>query len=228
MSLFFTNYGTFPLSREPPATKTISSFDEVVLTKPKPLVLCDIDETLLYYEKELSHFVGVCQHTYDSVYSQFKIPTQYISRDKHREAKVNSMASILYSDYINSAGPKPTDIDGFRRLVRRAKVLGGEVKFLTARGEKSAEFTRNNFAHIDVNYDDFDVHYTNASPKGEYIKSRIQLDGFGEVCFIDDLDHNIKNVSLHYPDIACYMFSKTVAPLPTYGSGEVGSGDYAI
>lgn len=228
MSMFFTNYGTFTSvsATAAPVVKPVSSFDEVVLTKPNPLILCDIDETVLTFEKEFTHFVDISKHTYDTVYRQFNIPTQYISREKHREAKVNSMARVMYSDYIQSVGPKPTDMDGFRRLERRVGVLGGQIKFLTARGEKSDHFTRNNFAQIGLNYDDYDVYYTNASPKGEYIKKHIPLDTYGEVCFIDDLDHNMKNVMLHLPNIVCYQFFKQDTQ-HTPSVGGVG-GDYAI
>jgi hypothetical protein len=152
--LFFT-YLDNTLNAKP--TININSFDQISLRVQKPLVLCDIDDTLLTTD------------------------------DEHRNAK-------------------PTDYHGFNRLVERVKSLGGELQFLTARSQSGHLYTQFHFHQIGVDYNKFKVHYTNAGPKGDYIKHNIPLTGFGEVIFIDDLDNFIHSVKSNHPRIQCYKF----------------------
>jgi hypothetical protein len=104
--------------------------------------------------------------------------------------------------------PKHTDYDGFNRLVRRVKQLGGEIQFLTARDGQYHYITKLHFNHIGIDSDLFKINYTNAGPKGEYIKKNINLLGYGEVLFIDDRDSFLMSVKTHHPQIICYKFHK--------------------
>lgn len=189
---------------------TIFSFDEVILEKNNPLILCDIDETLLTFPKTYNHFYQNAKNVYDEIYSNIKLPRELITRDQHKEVKTNSMAKIAYDDYLKTTSPQPTDYDGFNRLIRRVQMLNGNIIFVTARGINSHEFTRKNFEQVGLNYNQFEVHYTNANPKGEYIKNNIPLDGYNEIVFIDDLDENIYNVNYHLPQIQLYKFVTSV------------------
>lgn len=203
--MFNMNFFTFStLVNKIPGT--IFSFDEVILEKNNPLVLCDIDETLLTFPKTYNHFYNDAKVIYDQLYSDLKIPQTLISREQHRESKSNSMAKLAYDAYLKSTSPQPTDHEGFKRLIRRVRMLNGKIIFVTARGVNSHEFTRKNFEQVGLDYDQFEVHFTNANPKGEYIKNNIPLDGYNEIVFIDDLDENINNVNNHLPQIQPYKF----------------------
>jgi hypothetical protein len=151
-------------------TQNIETFDRIRLSKFNPLVLCDIDDTLL---------------TMDTVYQLD--PTKPVP---------------LKIEYV----PTHTDYHGFNRLVYRVKQMGGELQFLTARDKEFHAFTRSNFDTIGVDYDSFKIHYTNANPKGEYIKKNIDLSKYGEVIFIDDRELFLENVKRHHPQIICYKF----------------------
>lgn len=158
------------LPQLPNSTNIASSFDHIRLSKFNPLVLCDIDDTLL---------------TMDTIYhlgQSHPITLTYQYKAKH------------------------TDYDGFQRLVYRVKQLGGELQFLTARDKEFHASTRSHFDEIGINYDSFQIHYTNANPKGEYIKNNIDLSKYGEVIFIDDRDSFLANVKRHHPQIKCYKF----------------------
>lgn len=156
---------------QPPNSMYVaSSFDHIRLSRFNPLVLCDIDDTLL---------------TMNTIYhlgQNHPITPTYEYKVKH------------------------TDYDGFHRLVSRVKQLGGELQFLTARNKEFHASTRSHFDAIGVNYDSFQIHYTNAGPKGEYIKNNIDLSKYDEVIFIDDRDSFLANVKYHHPQIKCYKF----------------------
>jgi hypothetical protein len=206
--LFYSYFSSSPaLYRTPPPVKSISSFDEVVLSpRPNPLVLCDIDETLLRYNKQYEDIFREVAQKYDRGITQYQITRKYLESPEQRHTKIQYIAKMEYDKYIHDTPPVATDAEGFNRLLLRIYMLNGELKFVTARGHLSQEFTRKHFTQIGVNYDDFEVHYTDATHKGEYIKKNISFDGYNDILFIDDLDNFIQNVQSHLPQIQCYKF----------------------
>jgi len=199
-----TGYHTY---RPPPPIKTISSFDQVELSlRGKPLILCDIDNTLLRYNKEYHHVYADVEKKYDRGMTQYGMTRNMLESSNQRYTKIQYIAKMEYDQYIQETPPIPTDAEGFNRLLLRVYMLNGELKFVTARGRLSKEFTRKHFKQIGVNYDDFDIHYTDATHKGEYIKKNISLEGYNDIYFIDDLDSFIDNVQSHLPQIQCYKF----------------------
>ena len=174
---------------------TIHSFDEVQLIEHKPLVLVDIDETLLTFDKNYSDFVKEAEAFYDNhqQYAPYD-ENKHISREHHKNAFVYQTAGQEFNSYLDLAKPRATDLEGFLRLVKRTHLLGGDLKFLTARSYVGQEYTRSNFKDIGLNYDEYEVHFTNGGPKGEYIKNNINTQVYTEIIFIDDLDSFIQNV----------------------------------
>lgn len=206
LNSFYPAFSSTPSTVGPLTVKTISSFDEVFLSRSKPLVLCDIDETLLQYHKRFFDILGEVTDKYDRGMIQHGMSKKLVETLYHRDMKLQYIAKLEYDKYILETPPVPTDREGFNRLLLRLYLLNGELKFLTARGKQSEDFTRKHFTQIGVNYDDFDVHYTDASHKGEYIKKNISLGKYNDIIFIDDLDNFIENVQLHFPQIQCYKF----------------------
>jgi uncharacterized HAD superfamily protein len=168
---------------------TISSFDEIKLTAPNPLILCDIDETFFTFKR-----------TYKFFYKIIKKRNPLLS-----PTEINSIANRAYNKYAKKCKPYIYDKEGFVNMYKKVNDLSGEIMFVTARKKTSEKYTRNQFKTNLVNYDHFKFHYT--SRKGEYIKNCINKHGKGEIVFIDDQDRFIHDVKEKNPFITCYKFN---------------------
>ena len=172
--------------------KPISSFREIDLVEGKrTLILCDIDETLLTWDKKSSDF-------YNEV-SKTNINTSTM--------KLILLAHSQYTTYRCTVPPKATDIEGFCDLLsRNSTTPGSKLMFLTAR--TASHHTADDFKHLGLEYKYFDVHYTaNKISKGEYIKRYINLSKYDDVIFIDDQPNYIHSVLLEVPVVRCYLFA---------------------
>jgi len=174
--------------------QNINTFNQIILEKEKPLVICDIDETILYYEKNKQYFYKLAENI---------CKTQDI-QDKQ---VINNLAYILFDDYKEENKPLHTDYDGFIDLLKRINLLDGKLIFLTSRNKFYEFYAKKNFNDVGLNYDDFIVHYTDAKiSKGEYIHKFIQTDKYSDIIFIDDRDDCINSVLDYMPYINCYKF----------------------
>ena len=192
----------------------VSTFKSVYVTKYKPLVLCDIDDTVIGYSKnfdsfynELKLYVEKVKQSSDGPANNFKhvLNNMHILNMTDYEIKV--AANKRYDEYRLTQKPVHCDFDGFVDLLKRINTLGGELQFLTARSKEASFITRRQFGEIGLNYYDYRVHYTgNRISKGEYIKRYFNLNHFGEVLFIDDFDSYLQSVVDLFPNIKCYKF----------------------
>lgn len=174
----------------------ISSFDQIPINLGNTLIICDIDDTLLY-------FPGLGPNKYNEIFDY------YASTSSDMETAINS-AIAHWNNLFGMAEPAHTDINGFRNLLLRLHLYNGGICFLTARPshESNIEFTANNFSSLKLNYDEFKVFYSHTIPKGEYIQTNIDLRGYTNIIFIDDMDHNLINVkSIFGNKIQCYKFA---------------------
>lgn len=175
--------------------KTISLFNDVTIRKEKTLILCDIDDTVIAYDKNFDFF-------YNSVKNR---PNMHVQL--YTEAELQQYAYTKYVDYRRKTTPTHCDYNGFKYIESILKNTGGEIMFLTARDAFSSVITRNQFTQIGLNYDDYRVHYTSSKVnKGYYINKYIDIKKYNDVIFIDDLPANIESVSLLCPEITCYRF----------------------
>lgn len=173
--------------------KTISSFGEIILRPNiKPLIICDIDDTIMFFEKDFDVFFNMIREDF---------PHEPIPWIQKEAIELHNMYK-----YINK--PKHTDFDGFKQLVDNVNKLGGKIVFLTARHEKYTKDTKLDFEQIGLNYDDFKVYYTNNEmSKGDFIFDKIDLTPYENIIFIDDRDTSIYSVSNCMPYIDCYKFN---------------------
>ena len=112
---------------------------------------------------------------------------------------------LLSGIYVNTV--KWTDYIGFHRLLSVTQEAGGKLMFLTARSPESVPFTVQDFADLELRYDDFEVHYTgNIITKGQYIDRFIDVTPYDRVIFIDDLIPNIYTVKRAVPSAFCFLF----------------------
>ena len=172
--------------------KKINSFNQIDIFKSNSLVICDIDNTLLYWNKKPEELYYLVEE---------------FSPNCDEETKKKEANEFL-NMYKVIKPPSHTDMDGFSNLLNKLEKNNGKILFLTARTKSNAEsWTKKNFNSIGLEYDKYEVHYTdNVITKGEYIKNNIQIDKYSEVIFIDDYDTYIKSVLDIFPEIICYKF----------------------
>lgn len=155
----------------------IKSFISVIPhIKENTLIICDIDDTFLRYEKGFGYFYKVKKKDADKI----------------------------YRDYKQKNFPKLTDYSGFMLMMHILKDKG-ELVFLTARKSQEEMDTRKEFSYLGINYDYFKVFYTgDRITKGSFIKKNFKIKG-KNVIFIDDYIGNIQSVS-KIPSIKCFKF----------------------
>ena len=208
-----SNFSLNPVQLSNPVIH-ISTFKGVSITKQKPLVLCDIDDTVIGYDKDVDYFYNQLKMNIEKKKSSKSGPAYIFSNILNNtgmfnmtDAEMKHTANNMFNDYRNSHKPIHCDYDGFVKLLKRVHELGGELQFLTARSRQSTSYTRIQFDQIGLKYDDYRVHYTgNVISKGDYITRYFNLNHFGEVVFIDDLETYIKSVVILCPSIQCYQF----------------------
>jgi hypothetical protein len=174
----------------------ISSFRpiiDIINSKKKTLVICDIDDTILFYDKTINYFI------------------EFVKKDfpNWADDSIKTEAGCYYNTYRHIATPKHTDFDGFMSMIETIKSTNNNFLFLTARTnyEKNSNITKKHFNDIGLHYDDFTIHYTNnLMSKGRYIKTNIDISSYESVIFIDDYETYIKTVTEHFPHIICYQF----------------------
>ncbi len=170
---------------------TISSFNQIEIKKKNTLVLCDIDDTLLYYpdcDKK-------CQ----------EILKDMFTIDKNLDYNLELINLKNMYKQINS--PSHTDYIGFTNLIKKLEKTEGTLMYLTARSECYDKITKCHLKKIDIDKYNFKIHYTNNEiSKGEYIKKFINLDEWEEIIFIDDYPSYIESVYNLFPQIKCYNF----------------------
>jgi hypothetical protein len=173
----------------------INSFKEVVLNENiKPLVICDIDYTLL-----------CCSVPIDKIYKLLKDDCEFLEiEDKNLRKYANDWRNTAY----HMGFIKQTDPEGFSEMVNNIKRLGGKLIFLTARGNLAHDMTINQFIKVGIqNPQHYEIYYTNNTiTKGEYIKKYDLIQGFESVSFIDDYPCYLDSVSKLFPEINCYLF----------------------
>lgn len=173
---------------------SITTFDSIIIDNKKTLLICDIDNTLLYQKPE---------QEYDFFYQMVKKDFG----DIMSEDEIKKEASYFYKMAISIAKPKCTDFNGFMNLEKKIKSLNGTIIFLTARNLTSEKYTQNQFSQIGLDYKNYLIHYTNDKiTKGEYIKDNIDLSQFENIIFIDDYESYILSVKEYFDNITCYKF----------------------
>ena len=166
----------------------IKSFISVIPhIKENTLVICDIDDTFLRYEKGFRYF-------YDKV------------KNVKNKPKIDAIKQTgkMYREYKEKNYPKLTDYSGFMLMMHILKDKG-ELVFLTARKSEEETNTRKEFSYLGINYDYFKVFYTgDRITMGSFIKKNFKIKG-KNVIFIDDYIGNIESVS-KIPSIKCFKF----------------------
>ena len=180
---------------------TINSFNQIELGNKKSLVICDIDETLLYWNKKSSDFYHMVIDDYNMINNDCNLTDDEIEKEALEFLK---MYKFIFP-------PIMTDNEGFNNLLNNINSMSGsKIIFLTARTndpKSNNKYTRKHFEANGLEYDNFEINYTNnLISKGEYIKTHIDLTDYDKIIFIDDYETYIKSVKDIFPNIVCYKF----------------------
>jgi hypothetical protein len=174
---------------------TINTFESIIIDeKKKTLVICDIDNTILYQkpEQKIEFFYKMVRDDFEDMLS---------------EEEIIKETNDFYQMAINMATPKCTDFQGFLNLEKKIKNLNGKIIFLTARNIATEKYTQNQFSKIGLDHKNYQIHYTNNTiSKGEYIKNNIDLSPYDDIIFIDDYECYISIVKNLNKNITCYKF----------------------
>jgi hypothetical protein len=171
--------------------KTIHTFDDVSIEHNGTLIVCDVDDTLFRYERNLHYFYKNLKHSFPEL----------------TEVELTKHSSDIYATYVKNRKPSPTDYDGFIRMMYKVLETKGKLIFVTSRNECSTEYTKLEFKSIGICYSYFNVYYTNNTiTKGEFIRDKLDMDGVEHLIMIDDQTSNLKSVKQHYPNAECYRF----------------------
>jgi predicted secreted acid phosphatase len=180
-----------------PIYPTITSFREVDLGNgtSRPLVLCDIDETVMHHK-----------YSFQSVHDM--VQKDYADDPDATTDFILAVSKQYYLLYQRSSKPIHTDLEGFNDLLAHIEEKGGELQFLTARGPAFDTHTREQLKSIGIEEHKFKIHYCGgvAPSKGDYIENFMDISEKENVLFIDDYDHFIMSVLSKHPKIRCYKF----------------------
>jgi hypothetical protein len=169
----------------------ISSFKDIHLDR-NTLVLCDIDDTVILFEKLGKKW---WRERFDDYYERngdFEFSEQALLKE--------------WIHQIHKQNPVHVDEAGFTDFMERIDATGSTIVFVTARTSDLYCLTLHHLKQVGIT-PKTDIHYTSNTPKGEYIANVLDFDDFDHVVFIDDMEHNVNSVERVFGDkIVCYLF----------------------
>ena len=196
----------------------ISTFNDVQI-KHNTLLICDIDDTVLYFDR-----------SYDKYYKMMKDDHPYFP-----EEEIQDLAKGMYELSSSVLPALSTDADGFKQMLETIQQTNSKLIFLTARNKTSDKKTKKDLMKSNnINYnmenpfgnkstdliteplaeqlaEPYPIHYTNNQmTKGEYIKANIELTNYDNIIFIDDYPSYIESVKNLFPEIKCYLFKRII------------------
>lgn len=175
----------------------INSFASIDI-KPSSLVLCDIDDTVLTYPLDLTHWFN-------------KTKTYLIEiNDYFDDEDCKAIAQNEWADYREVTAPIHTDDQGFKQMEATLASTNGRLMFITARSAQFKEKTHKDLKAIGINGDAYPIHFTldHKISKAEYVGKFIDMTGYEQIYFIDDNVPTVKLMKLAFPHAHCYIFAK--------------------
>lgn len=170
---------------------TVKSFKDIPVER-NTLVLCDIDDTVIVFEKLgkkwwRERFDDYYERNGDYEFSEKAVLKEWIHQ-------------------IHKEKPVHVDKEGFDDFVERINSTGSTLVFVTARTADLYCLTLHHLKQVGIT-PKTDVHYTNDTTKGEYIANVIDFDDFDHIVFIDDMEHNVNSVKRVFREkVATYLF----------------------
>ena len=172
----------------------INSFDNIPITK-KTLVLCDIDDTLMYFK-------DIDRNWWDRQKRECNI-----FEDDYNSQIDNIMDKWITHIRINE--PLFTDKAGFNNMMNKIDKTGSKLIFITARPNRLRHTTLMQLHMLDIDTEKCPVYIIGDTPKGEFVKKNIELNEYKNVVFIDDYIKNIENLNGIFGNkVQCFKFNR--------------------
>ena len=173
--------------------KKITSFNDVNVYN-NSIIFCDIDETII-------EFNGINHKWWKSTFYKY-----YDETKDYELSEVKTLQEWVI--HIQSHKPKYTDLNGFLNLMEKINNTNSKIIFITARDKSLINLTKKHFDYLELY--NHQVHHVGVIKKGDFIINNINLDGFDNFIFIDDLEGNIDDVKTSFMSldkhIDCYQF----------------------
>jgi hypothetical protein len=173
---------------------SIKSFIQIPTNVEKTLYVFDIDETFMVFRCITDDWWQKKLNEYRKFYND--------------EDRAQREMDKLFHKIITSEKPKPTDLEGFKKIEKTLDVLNSNIIFLTARTEDYREITLEQLDYIYPGISKkYPVYFSNE--KGKTLKKIIENSEkeYTRVVFVDDKDFNIKDVLKDVPYANCYKFN---------------------
>jgi phosphoglycolate phosphatase-like HAD superfamily hydrolase len=176
------------------AFESIKTFIQIPMNYPKTLYVFDIDETFMVFRKITDAWWTQKLNDYRKYYDD--------------EEKAQREMDKLFNKVITSEDPKPTDLNGFKKIEKYTNALDGDIMFLTARTEDYRELT---LKQLDLIYPGTSKKYPVffSREKGKTLRKILDNNEkkYERVVFIDDKEFNLKDVKADVPEAKCYRFN---------------------
>jgi hypothetical protein len=169
------------------------SFKDVCIPN-NSLVVLDVDDTVVRFEEMGRGWWAMRENELTLLHGK------KIARD------------IVMREWIHGAHiytPILTDPDEFPGFLQRVFDAGAHLIFLTARSEELRQLTEFHLTSNGINVQSSQIYF--AREKGVALKSIVQSNGFSNVVFIDDMEHNLESVQKELSGVATlnvYHFHK--------------------
>lgn len=158
--------------------QNVSTFKDICL-RQNSLILCDIDDTVLDYGKEI---------------------------DDYWKQKIDDPNYNIWISIIKRTTPKLTDLYLYE-FIKNINNSNSIIHFITHRNVMFKEITKEHMNYYNLN--NIEIHYLNGNSKSKYINENFNTKDFeGGAVFIDDSYHNINDVLSNVSNCDVYLFKK--------------------
>jgi len=188
--------------------KPITSFENIPILE-NTLALCDIDDTILRFEKTLEDCYQDVLETIQSMIEMKEFTSEYLEESIKDTEHLMEVAKMRLNHHQRTSDPVPTDANGFTKLLTEIKNKNGSLAFLTARHSLTEEYTRDHFRVLGIKYDDFQIHYTQDSKlsKSKFLLKYLdKMGNYSNIIVIDDRVDLLEEIESDFPNIETYLF----------------------
>jgi uncharacterized protein Yka (UPF0111/DUF47 family) len=191
--------------------REIYSFGDISI-QPNTLVLCDIDDTLLRFEKSLLDCYDDTIETIHSIAETYKMPNDFLESSLRDKENIMKIALSKYHHHQLVTVPKHNDENGFRSMTGEIKRKNGSLIFLTARPKTSDWLTMEHFRELNIRHDEYIVHYVSSViSKSKYLLEHLgEMGNYVNVIVIDDKREILEEIESEFPNIETYWMTKVL------------------
>lgn len=157
--------------------RCISRFSDITIRR-RMLVICDIDDTVFCYGKEI---------------------------EEYWKSKIEDPNYRIWMSIVERVNPKLTD-NNIHQFIKDVIDNEGDFHFVTHRNKLFKEITTRHLR--ENNLHGLPVHFLTGSSKGDYINNNFHEKTYNEVIFIDDSEVNIRDVETKVSNSTNYKFEK--------------------